>query len=101
MGLPDIDDEHVVAAAVVGGAGAIVTEDLRHFRSPAVPSHIHVLCAAEFASDTVSVDPARALRAVTAVSTRFRRPPRPVDELLDWLQHTYGWTEAVEMMRDA
>ena len=101
FGLPDRDDEHVVAAAVVGNAGAIVTANLRHLRVPAVPSHIHVLSAAEFASDTVSVDPARALRAVTTISERFRRPPMGVDDILTELVHRYAWLDAVEMLRDA
>lgn len=99
--LPDPDDEHVVAAAVVGNAGAIVTDNLRDLRVATVPAHIHVLTTAEFASDTVSVDPARALRAVAAVSRRVRRPPMRVDEILDLLTRRYGWSEAVEMLREA
>ena len=47
-GLPDPDDEHVVAAAEIGGAGAIVTENLKDIRQDKVPTHIQVITAPEF-----------------------------------------------------
>lgn len=101
FGLPDLDDEHVVAAAVVGNAGAIVTDNLRDLRVAAVPPHIHVLTCAEFASDTVSVDPARSLRAVAEIAGRLRRPTLGVVDILDLFASRYGWLDAVEMLRDA
>ncbi|MGO1971466.1 MAG: hypothetical protein ACTH2Q_00765 [Propionibacteriaceae bacterium] len=59
-GLPNTDDEHVVAAAaVVGRAGAIVTDNLEHFPPDQMPNHIHVLPAHTFAANTTNVDPER------------------------------------------
>lgn len=72
--LPDPDDEHVVAAAVVGGAGVIVTDNVKHFPSSAIPGHLDVQSAREFAASTVSVEPERAARALAEIATRHRNP---------------------------
>jgi len=99
FGLADPDDEHVLAAAVAGGAGAIVTHNLRDFPRAKVPAHIHVVAPAMFAADTVSVSPDVALRAVIAMAARYRAPGRSVDEVLDELATRYGMDEAVDMIR--
>ena len=51
FGLPDCDDEHVLAAAVIGGAGAIVTDNAKHFPAELVPNRIQVLHAKDFAGE--------------------------------------------------
>ncbi|WP_433014062.1 PIN domain-containing protein [Kribbella sp. CA-294648] len=57
FGLPDRDDEHVVAAAVAGHAGAIVTENLKDFPQDKIPPGIEVVEPSEFAANTVAVVP--------------------------------------------
>ncbi|MFI9506860.1 PIN domain-containing protein [Nocardia sp. NPDC052566] len=98
FGLPDPDDEHVVAAAVVSGAGAIVTENRKHFPTERLPSELQVIGAAEFAANTCAVDPTRALVAVHKLSLRHRNPARSIDELLAVLASRYKMHEAVELM---
>lgn len=97
--LPDPNDEHVVAAALVGGAGAIVTVNLRDFPIAKIPAHIKVLSPGDFAADTVAVSPDVALRAVHTMASRYSAPPLTTEEILSRLVQRYHMTEAVELIR--
>jgi len=99
--LPDRNDEHVVAAAVVAGAGAIVTDNIRDFPSTMVPPGLEVITPRQFAADTVDVDPTRAMDAVTAIATRSGRRGVVLTEdgVLDALVRRYRMIEAVDLIR--
>ncbi|MEW2012828.1 MULTISPECIES: PIN domain-containing protein [Microbacterium] len=98
FGLPDPDDEHVVAAAV-----AIVTENLKDFPAAKIPPGIQVLSAREFAKNTVALNPGHALAAVREIASRSGRygAALTVEEILDTLRDRYGMIEPVEMMVEA
>jgi hypothetical protein len=100
-GLPDPDDEHVVAAAVVAGADAIITLNLKDFPAAALPDGLEALRPADFAASTVSLDPYRALGAVRTIAARrgSQGPTRSVEEILSVLVHRYGFHDAVEQLR--
>ncbi|TVS74608.1 PIN domain-containing protein [Mycobacterium helveticum] len=99
FGLPDVDDEHVVAAALVGGADVIVTSNLKDFPPQQIPKPLMVISPAQFAADTVAVSPYVAYRAVMGMASRFVRPSSTVDEILDHLVARYAMIEAVELIR--
>ncbi|QLQ09717.1 MAG: PIN domain-containing protein [Nocardioidaceae bacterium] len=97
--LPDPDDEHVVAAAVVGGAGVIVTENLSDFPPAKIPGIIQVLPARDFAANTADVDPERAALALHAISSRRVRASQTPHELLDLLAIRYGMTDVRDILK--
>lgn len=101
-GLPDPNDEHVLAAAVVGGAGAIVTYNSRDFPVSKIPAGIDVLAPSAFALSTVSLDPRRARWAVDEIATRsgVHGPSRTTEEILEVLANRYGLLDAVACLRD-
>lgn len=103
FGLPDPDDEHVLAAAVIAGAGAIVTENLKDFPADRIPPGIQVLSAREFAKNTVALNPRLALAAVHEIASRSGRygATLAVGEILETLRDRYGVIEAVDMMTEA
>jgi hypothetical protein len=100
-GLPDPDDEHVVAAAVVAGAGAIITFNFRDFPPSILPADVRAIAPADFAASTVSLDPVRARAALGAIAARSgRRGTRLTeDEILDILAARYGMARAVDIIR--
>lgn len=100
-GLPDPNDEHLVAAAVVGGAGVIVSDNVRDLPDERLPVGISVSSAAKFAVDTVSLDPLTALQAIRRISGRYTTPRRSEVYLLSVLDERYGMGEAVALMRTA
>ena len=102
-GLPDPDDEHVLAAAVLGGAGAIVTWNTKDFPDACLPVGIRALRPPTFLYDTVSLDPRSAVRAVEEIAARSgaHGPPRTRDQLLDMLAARYRLDDVVACLRDA
>lgn len=94
--LPDPGDEHVVAAAVTGGAGVIVTDNLKDFPVEQLPANLAVQSAREFANNTISVDPSRAARALVEMANRHRDPKHSPAELLVLLVDRYGMDDVAD-----
>ncbi|RMI29922.1 PIN domain-containing protein [Nocardia stercoris] len=99
--LPDPDDEHVVAAALIGGADTVVTSNLKDFPHDCLPAHMTVSTPGHFAANTVAVSPSIACQAFTTMLTRYHRPAVSVAEAFDILAERYSMIEAVELMRSA
>lgn len=95
--LPDHDDEHVLAAAVVARVAGLVTSNVKDLPRDKVPFAIEVLPPEEFAANTVAHSPGAAHRAVDVLAARSGRQgrSRTVAEVLDALVHRYGMDEAV------
>jgi hypothetical protein len=100
-GLPDPDDEHVVAAALVAGAGVIVTDNLKHFPEGCLPEGIKALAPSQFAEDTVALSPGSAWAAIESIVARSGRrgPALTTATVLECLESRYGMTQAVELLR--
>lgn len=76
-------DRHVVAAAVHGSAELIVTENVRDFPASAVKPHdIEVPDQDDFLLNQLDLAPRRVHNALSRQTSRYRRAPRTVDDLL-------------------
>lgn len=101
-GLPDPDDEHVLAAAVVGGAGSIVTDNFRDFPSDKIPDGIQVTSVQDFAYEMVSVRPDLGLAAIRAMSDRSGRKgtKQSAEDILDELAKTYDLGASTDLIKE-
>lgn len=101
-GLPDPDDEHVLAAAVVGGAGSIVTDNFKDFPEIKIPFGIQIVSPQDFAYETVSMRPDLGLTAVLTMAQRTGRnyPEHSPREILDTLDKLYKMNTTTELIRE-
>lgn len=73
--LPDMDDRHVLAAAIVGHADCIVTEDKWGFDDEVVGQYgIEVIDTDSFIINQLDLDEYQALAAFKAMRLRWRNP---------------------------
>ena len=80
----DFADRHVLAAAIAGRAGVIVTWNVRHFPPSACrPNGIAVETPDEFLARMHVSDPAAVEAALSRQVARYIAPPMTVEDLLD------------------
>jgi hypothetical protein len=85
VGLPDPNDEHLVAAAVAGGAEVIVTDNVSDLPAALLPDGVRTQDPRSFLHDMVTANPRVALCALEDMSLRRRRPPQSARQILDLL----------------
>jgi hypothetical protein len=85
--LPDADDRHVVAAALVGHADAIVTFNLKDFPSDALtPLSLEAQHPDDFVVNQLHLNLPESLKAVKAMRARLARPSQTAAQLLATLE---------------
>jgi len=87
VALLDLDDRHVLAAAIAGGAPTIVTFNLRHFPASVLSTHgIVALAPDPFVCALYSRHPERTVAAARQMHSALKRPPKTRDEYLAGLR---------------
>lgn len=78
--LPDMNDRHVLAAAIVGHADCIVTDDQRGFNHETVSQYgIEVIDTDSFIINQLDLDEYQALAALKAMRIRWKNPDSTPD----------------------
>lgn len=86
LDLPDPDDRHVLAAAIVGRCDVIVTQNLKDFPDHALsPFGIEAMHPDDFLCNHLHLAPGVFCEAVRTVRARLKHPPYAVDEYLTTL----------------
>lgn len=101
LSLPDQNDRHVLAAAIVGHADAIVTFNLKDFPEEITKVHgIEVLHPDDFLVAQYDLAPVRVLTIVKALRKRLRKPPKTAEELIETFQ-LQGLPQTCKLLEDA
>lgn len=82
--LPDPDDRHVLAAAIVGRCHGIITANLKHFPEEVVSTYgIEVVHPDEFIVNIIDIDEDKAIGACKRHREAMTRSKPTVDEYLE------------------
>ena len=85
--LPDPDDRHVLAAAIVANADVIVTFNLRDFPHEDLENYgIKAQHPDEFVGHLTDLAPSAVCSAAASVRARLRNPPRSAGEYIDTIE---------------
>ena len=97
--LPDPDDRHVLAAAIVASADSIITFNIKDFPPNALePYGIEVQHPDDFIWNQFGLDAASVVIAAQRCRARLKNPPRTAKEYLDRLE-TQSLTKTVSELR--
>jgi hypothetical protein len=99
--LPDPGDRHVLAAAIVGHADAIITFNLKDFPEASTGVFgVEALHPDDFLVAQYDLDQIKFLSVVKALRERLRKPPRTADELISTYE-LQGLPQIGKLLRDA
>ena len=98
--LPDPDDRHVVAAAIVAGADVVVTFNVSDFPAEALgPYGLEAVHPDAFVTSLLETDPEGVVAVLREHRAGLRRPPLTAREYLGRLERA-GLTALVSTLRD-
>ncbi|MGB5736767.1 MAG: PIN domain-containing protein [Thiohalocapsa sp.] len=99
--LPDIDDAHVLAAAVAGHADCIVTENLRDFPAEILSAFdIEAIDPDTFIINQWDLHPIAVIAAFKRMRARRKKPESTPEEFADALENV-GLVSTAERLREA
>lgn len=86
--LPDPDDRHVLAAAIIGCADLIVTANLKDFPEEILaPYEIQAMHPDDFLNNQRNICEAQFLGCIKDIRKRLKNPPVSAEEYLEKLQN--------------
>lgn len=100
FGLPDINDEHVLAAAVISQADVIVTSNIKDFPSFALPSNLLVTTPQDFVEVAIDINPALVVVTLHRMAARSGQigPALSAHEIAEELERRYAMTSVIRVL---
>lgn len=99
LGLPDPEDDHVLAAAIAAQASVIVTDNLRDFPMRNISPHeIEALSADDFIAKTIELVPTETIPVLKRMRLRMKRPAFEAKDFADYAKQQ-GLVQVAKIMK--